>query len=161
MESFLFSNAKRYDVKGKKYFEYPSKYYCTDIGLRNARLNFRQQEETHIMENIIYNELLCRDYSVDVGVVELSQQSDDKRSRRQCEIDFVVNRGTKKYYIQSALNVSDPVKMETELRPLKNTRDFFKKIIISKTAMKPWTDDNGILHLGLYEFLLNENSLDL
>ncbi len=160
-ESFLFSNAKRYDVKGKKYFEYPSKFYCTDIGLRNARLNFRQQEETHIMENIIYNELLCRGYSVDVGVVEVIERNGEKQARKQCEIDFVVNRGAKKYYIQSALNVSDPDKMETELRPLKNTRDFFKKIIISKSAMKPWTDEDGILHLGLYEFLLNENALDL
>ena len=161
IESFLFSNAKRYDVKGKKYFEYPSKYYCTDIGLRNARLNFRQQEETHIMENIIYNELLCRECSVDVGVVEIVDSHDGKRTKKQCEIDFVVNRGTKKYYIQSSLNVSEPLKLETELRPLKNTKDFFKKIIISKTAMKPWTDEEGILHLGLYEFLLNENSLDL
>ena len=161
IESFLFSNAKRYDVKGKKYFEYPSKYYCTDIGLRNARLNFRQQEETHIMENIIYNELLCRECSVDVGVVEIVESHDGKRTKKQCEIDFVVNRGTKKYYIQSSLNVSEPSKLETELRPLKNTKDVFKKIIISKTAMKPWTDEEGILHLGLYEFLLNENSLDL
>ena len=161
IESFLFCNAKRYDVKGKKYFEYPSKYYCTDIGLRNARLNFRQQEETHIMENIIYNELLCRECSVDVGVVEIVESHDGKRTKKQCEIDFVVNRGTKKYYIQSSLNVSEPSKLETELRPLKNTKDFFKKIIISKTAMKPWTDEEGILHLGLYEFLLNENSLDL
>ena len=161
IESFLFSNAKRYDVKGKKYFEYPSKYYCTDIGLRNARLNFRQQEETHIMENIIYNELLCRECSVDVGVVEIVESHDGKRTKKQCEIDFVVNRGTKKYYIQSSLNVSEPSKLETELRPLKNTKDFFKKIIISKTSMKPWTDEDGILHLGLYEFLLNENSLDL
>ena len=161
IESFLFSNAKRYDVKGKKYFEYPSKYYCTDIGLRNARLNFRQQEETHIMENIIYNELLCREYSVDVGVVEIVETNAGKRSKKQCEIDFVVNRGSKKYYIQSALNVSEPSKLETELRPLKNTKDFFKKIIISKTSMKPWTDEDGILHLGLYEFLLNENSLEL
>ena len=161
IESFLFSNAKRYDVKGKKYFEYPSKYYCADIGLRNARLNFRQQEETHIMENIIYNELLCREYSVDVGVVEIVDTSVGKRSKKQCEIDFVVNKGSKKYYIQSALNVSDPSKLETELRPLKNTKDFFKKIIISKTSMKSWTDEDGILHLGLYEFLLNENSLEL
>ena len=160
-ESFLFSNAKRYDIKGKKYFEYPSKYYCTDVGLRNARLNFRQQEETHIMENIIYNELLCRDYSVDVGVIEISARADGKVSKKQCEIDFIAARGSKKYYIQSALNVSDPGKMDTELRPLKNTKDFFKKIIISKTSMKPWTDDDGILHLGLYEFLLNEGSLDL
>lgn len=160
-ESFLFSNAKRYDIKGKKYFEYPSKYYCTDIGLRNARLNFRQQEETHIMENNIYNELLCREYSVDVGVVEIVETNAGKRTKKQCEIDFVVNRGLKKYYIQSALSVSEQAKLETELRPLKNTKDFFKKIIITKTSMRPWTDDDGILHLGLYEFLLNENSLEL
>lgn len=161
IESFLFSNAKRYDIKGKKYFEYPSKYYCMDIGLRNARLNFRQQEETHIMENIIYNELLCREYFVDVGVVEIVEHNDGKRNKKQCEIDFIVTDGTKKYYIQSALNVDESYKMETELRPLKNTKDFFKKIIISKTSMKPWLDEDGILHLGLYEFLLNENSLDL
>lgn len=161
IESFLFSNAKRYDVKGKKYFEYPSKYYCTDIGLRNARLNFRQQEETHIMENIIYNELLRREYSVDVGVVEIVEGSDGKRTKKQCEIDFAINKGSKKYYIQSALNVSEPSKLEAELRPLKHTKDFFKKIIIVKTSMKPWTDENGILHLGLYEFLLNENALEL
>lgn len=160
-ESFLFSNAKRYDVKGKKYFEYPSKFYCTDIGLRNARLNFRQQEEKHIMENIIYNELLCRGYSVDVGVVEVNEKNGEKKVRKQCEIDFIVNYGAKKYYIQSALSVSDPEKMETELRPLKNTKDFFEKIIISKSTMKPWTDEDGILHLGLYEFLLNENALNL
>ena len=161
IESFLFSNAKRYDVKGKKYFEYPSKYYCTDIGLRNAQLNFRQQEETHIMENIIYNELLCRGYSVDVGVVEIVERNEGKKTKKQCEIDFVVNVGAKKYYIQTALNVSESSKMEAELRPLKNTKDFFKKIIVSKTSMKSWTDEDGILHLGLYEFLLNENSLEL
>ena len=155
MESFLFNNAKRYDVKGKKYFEYPSKYYCTDIGLRNARLNFRQQEETHIMENIIYNELISRGYLVDVGVVEIVEETGEKRVKKQCEIDFVVNKGTKKYYIQSALSVSDPDKLKTEIRPLLNTKDFFKKILISKTSMKPFVDEKGILHLGLYEFLLN------
>ncbi len=161
IESFLFNLAKRYDIKGKKYFEYPSKYYCTDVGLRNARLNFRQQEETHIMENIIYNELLRRGYSVDVGVVEIVKTKDGKRTKSQVEIDFVVNAGSKRYYIQSALNVTDEDKMKTELRPLKNTNDFFRKIIVSKTSMKPWNDENGILHLGLYDFLLNENSLDL
>lgn len=161
VESFLFTNAKRYDVKGKKYFEYPSKYYCVDIGLRNARLNLRQQEETHIMENIIYNELLCRECSVDVGVVDITENANGKTKRKQCEIDFIVNKGSKKYYIQSALNVSEPSKLETELRPLKSVKDFFKKIIVSKTSMKPWTDEDGILHLGLYEFLLNENSLEL
>lgn len=110
------------------------------------------------MENIIYNELLCREYSVDVGVVE---SKCGKRTKKQCEIDFVANKGSKKYYIQSALNVTEPSKLEAELRPLKNTKDFFRKIIISKTSMKPWTDEDGILHLGLYEFLLNESSLEL
>lgn len=161
LESFLFDHAKRYDVKGKRYFEYPSKYYCTDVGLRNARLNFRQQEETHIMENVIYNELLTRGYFVDVGVVEIVERREGRQMKKQCEIDFVVNRGSRKYYIQSALSVNDPSKLETELRPLKNTRDFFKKIIVSKTAMKPWTDEDGLLHLGLYDFLLREDSLDL
>ncbi len=160
MDSFLFGNAKRYDIKGKKYFEYPSKYYCTDVGLRNARLNFRQQEETHIMENIMYNELVCRGYSVDVGVVELTDNSDGKKVKKQCEIDFIVNVGSKKYYIQSALNVDDRSKLETELRPLKCTGDFFKKIIVSKTSAKPWNDEEGILHLGLYDFLLNDNALE-
>lgn len=161
LEAFLFSYAKRYDIKGKKYFEYPSKYYCTDIGLRNARLNFRQQEETHIMKNIIYNELLYREYSVDVGVVEVVETTEGKRAKKQFEVDFVVNKGSRKYYIQSALSVSDSSKMVKELRPLKSIRDFFKKIIITKTAMKPWTDEDGIIHLGLYEFLLNEKSLEL
>lgn len=161
VESFLFARANRYDVKGKKYFEFPLKYYCTDIGLRNARLNFRQQEETHIMENIIFNELLHRDYAVDVGVVEIREKQDyDKTVKKQCEINFVVNAGAKKYYIQSALKIEDPEKKEAELRPLMKVNDFFKKIIITKTNAKPWTDENGILHLGLYEFLLNENSLE-
>lgn len=161
VESFLFERAKKYDVKGKKYFEYPLKYYCTDIGLRNARLNFRQQEETHIMENIIFNELLRRDYAVDVGTVEIREITDGKRTKKQCEIDFVVNAGSKKYYIQSALHTDTPQKMQTELRPLKSVNDFFKKIIITKSNAKAWTDDDGILHLGLFEFLMNENALAL
>jgi len=159
-ESFLFRCVRRYDIKGKKYFEYPSKYYCTDIGLRNVKLNLRQQEETHIMENIIYNELVVRGYSVDVGVVE-SEEKDENGKRHQVsrEIDFVVNKGSKRYYIQSALNISDPQKAATELRPFMLTKDFFKKIIITKSSAKSWTDDNGVLHLGLYEFLLNEDSI--
>lgn len=160
-ESFLFDVARRYDVKGKKYFEYPSKYYCADPGLRNARLNFRQQEETHLMENIIYNTLLYRDCAVDVGVVEITETKDNKRTKKQHEIDFVVNRGAKKYYIQSALSIENPDKRTAELRPLKSTGDFFKKIIVTKTSMRPWTDDDGILHVGLYEFLLNPTALDL
>ncbi len=159
-ESFLFNEAKRFDVKGKKYFSYPSKYYCTDMGLRNARLNFRQQEETHAMENIIYNELLARGYSVDVGVVQYtSKGTDGKQHQIQCEIDFVVNDGMNKYYIQSALNIDDANKEKTELRPLTATRDFFKKVIVTKTRMKPWLDDSGIIHAGLYDFLLDESCL--
>lgn len=159
-ESFLFNEAKRFDVKGKKYFSYPSKFYCTDMGLRNARLNFRQQEETHIMENIIYNELLARGYSVDVGVVQIAAVgADGKQHQTQCEIDFVVNDGMNKYYIQSALNIDDKNKEKTELRPLLSTRDYFKKVVISKTRMKPWVDDNGIFHIGLYDFLLDKDCL--
>ena len=161
VESFLFARAKRYDIKGKKYFEYPLKYYCTDVGLRNARLNFRQQEETHIMENIIYNELICRDCSVDIGVVEIVETRSGKKTKQQCEIDFIVNLGAKKYYIQSVLNTDQFEKLSAELRPLKRTGDFFKKIIITKTNAKAWTDDDGILHLGLYEFLLNDHALEL
>ena len=112
------------------------------------------------MENIIYNELLCRGCSVDVGVVEIVDRADGRRVKKQCEIDFVVNSGTKKYYIQSALNISDPLKFEAELRPLKKANDFFKKIIVTKTYAKPWTDDDGIAHLGLYDFLLNKESLE-
>ena len=161
-EAFLFKCSKRYDVKGKKYFSYPSKYYCTDIGLRNVRLNFRQQEETHIMENIIYNELTARGYSVDVGIVETYEKdSSGKRRKIAYEIDFVVNKGMKKYYIQSALNITAPEKAYAELRPLLRTGDFFKKIIITKSSMKPWIDDEGIVHLGLYDFLLNEESLNV
>ena len=160
-ESFLFNQAKRYDVKGKKYFLYPSKYYCTDMGLRNARLNFRQQEETHAMENIIYNELLARGFSVDVGVVEIvSVGEDGKRHQKQCEIDFVINKGMRKYYIQSALALNTEDKEKTELRPFLETKDFFKKIIVTKSYMKPWFDDNGIYHVGLYDFLLDESILE-
>ena len=112
------------------------------------------------MENIIYNELLNRDYLVDVGVVEIVETKNGQKTKKQTEIDFIINKGTKKYYIQSALDVSDSEKLKTEIRPLKKTNDFFKKIIITKSLMKPWTDDYGILHLGLYDFLLNEDSLD-
>lgn len=161
MESFLFSNAKRYDIKGKKHFAYPSKYYCVDIGLRNARLNFRQQEETHIMENIIYNDLLVRGYSVDVGVVEIVEIENGKRKKKNYEIDFVVNKGSKRYYIQSALNVDRKEKYDVEMRPFRYTNDFFKKIIITKSNVRPWTDDSGILHINLYDFLLMEEPLDI
>ena len=159
-ESFLFNDVKRYDVKWKKYFEYPTKYYCVDIGLRNARLNFRQLENTCIMENIIYNELLVRGFDVDTGVVEIVEIKEEHRSKKQCEIDFVVNKGSKRYYIQSALDVSDSDKLNNKIRSLKKTNDFFKKVVITKTFMKPWYDEDGILHLGLYDFLLDEKSLE-
>ena len=161
-ESFLFRQAKRYNVKGKKYFSYPSKYYCCDIGLRNVRLNLRQQEETHIMENIIYNELVLRGYSVDVGVVDIFEtDTEGKRKKVSCEIDFVINKGAKKYYIQSALNLGNAQKEKTELRPLLGVKDFFRKILVTKSEGKPWIDEKGILRLGLYEFLLNPAALDL
>lgn len=160
-DSFLFSVAKRYDIKGKKYFEYPSKYYCADIGLRNAKLNYRQQEETHMMENLIYNELLARDYLVDVGVVVIYERVNGVQKQKQTEIDFIATDGSTRYYIQSALSLDDPSKIAAELRPLKNTKDHFKKIVISKSSLKPWTDEDGILHIGIIDFLLDENSLKL
>ena len=160
-ESFLFNRAYRYDVKGKKYFEYPSKYYCTDIGLRNVRLGLRQQEETHIMENIIYNELLVRGYAIDVGVITVPEKNQEgKTERKNCEIDFVARKGNLQYYIQSAYRMDDPEKSSTELRPLLTVRDSFKKIVISQTGGKSWYDDNGILRIGLIDFLLDEKSLD-
>ena len=160
-DAYLFRIAKRYDVKGKKYFEFPVKYYCEDIGLRNARLNLRQQEETHIMENIIFNELISRGYSVDVGVVRQTETGEDgKRRQRTCEIDFVVNDGNRKYYIQSALALPTPEKRKQEARPLLAVKDFFQRIIISKTTMRPWIDESGIRHVGLYDFLLDETLLE-
>ena len=161
IESFLFRQAKRYDVKGKKYFEYPSKFYCEDIGLRNARLNMRQQEETHIMENIIYNDLLIKGYSVDVGVVKISEAGEDgKLHQKSCEIDFIASKGMKKYYIQSALSIADLDKAVQEVRPLLAVKDFFQKIIVTKTSMKPWIDEKGVQHVGLYDFLLQDDVLN-
>ena len=158
-EAYLFERSDRYDVKGRKYFSYPSKYYCVDTGLRNARLNFRQLEETHLMENVIYSELTGRGHSVDVGVVETIDGTGEKRKRKTYEIDFVVNAESagEKYYIQSALNLDTPEKTAQELRPfLKIPRDFTKRIVITRTNMPAWTDEYGILHLGIYDFLLNE-----
>ncbi|MBQ3895415.1 MAG: ATP-binding protein, partial [Clostridia bacterium] len=160
-DSFLFSEALRYDVKGKRYFEYPSKYYCTDIGLRNIRLGLRQQEETHIMENCIYNELIIRGYHVDVGVVPVPDvSSSGLRTQRNCEIDFIATKGSKKYYIQSALRMEDDAKIRNELRPLRAVNDSFKKIVVSKSYGKSWTDEEGFLRINLIDFLLDENSLD-
>ena len=156
-DAFLIEKSKRYDIKGKKYIETPYKIYFTDLGIRNSFLSFRQVEEPHLMENLIYNELKIRGYSVDVGVVEIR----DKDSKKQIEIDFVCNLGSKKYYIQSALSVSDDDKKKQELRPLLNVDDFFKKIIITKDGVSSYRNDEGILFLNIYEFLLNENSLDI
>ena len=156
-ESFLINKAERYDIKGKKYIQSPFKFYFSDIGLRNARLNFRQQEETHIMENVIYNELLIRGYNVDVGVVSI-REGDVKK---QIEVDFVCNQFNKKYYIQSALSLPTHEKTVQEERPLLNIQDNFKKIIIVKDSKKTWITEEGILVIGIFEFLLNKNSLDL
>lgn len=156
-DAFLIEKAERYDVKGKQYISTPSKYYFSDIGLRNARLNFRQQEETHIMENIIYNELIYRGYDVDVGVVEIR----DGENRKQTEIDFVCNFADKRYYIQSALSLPTREKTLQEERPLMNTNDNFRKSIVVKDDIKTWTTEEGITVVGLKEFLLNPNSLML
>lgn len=156
-DSFIVNKSDRYDVKGKKYKHTPQKYYFSDIGLRNARLNFRQQEENHIMENIIYNELLLRGYNVDVGVVELREGN----QRKQLEVDFVCNLGNKRYYVQSALNLDTREKTIQEERPLMNINDNFKKIIVVKDTMKHWITEEGILVIGIQEFLLDKNSLDL
>ena len=158
---FLIEKASRYDVKGKKYISTLSKFYFTDMGVRNALLDFRQQEETHIMENIIYNELCIRGFSVDVGMVEVKGKNDsDEWYRKQFEVDFVANMGSKRYYIQSALAIPDREKMEQECNSLKNIQDAFKKIIIVRDNINPWHTDDGILILGLFDFLLNSNSLD-
>ena len=157
LDAFLIEKAERYDVKGKKYIQTPQKYYFADIGLRNAKLNFRQQEENHLMENIIYNELLIRGYNVDVGVVETREGN----NRKQLEVDFVCNQGNRRSYIQSALNLDTPEKTLQETKSLNNIGDSFKKIIVVKDNIKLWRNDDGILIIGIQEFLLNKNSLDL
>ena len=161
-DSFLIDSAVRYDVKGKKYIDTPVKYYFTDIGLRNARLNFRQLEETHSMENIIFNELKIRGFNVDVGVIIQHDTNKNGNSiRRQLEIDFVCNKGSKRYYIQSAYAIPDETKMEQEQRSLMLTGDFFKRIIVTKDTPAPHYNEKGVLIIGVYDFLLNENSLDI
>lgn len=156
-DAYLFSEAKRYDVRGKSYFDYPYKYYCEDIGLRNARIGFRQQEMTHIMENIIYNELIIRGFFVDVGVVYSREKNENNNSIRvPREIDFVVNGGGKRTYIQSAFALGTEEKEALELRPFSLTGDSFPKIIVRKDIRKRWYDDNGILNIGLIDFLLDD-----
>lgn len=160
-DSFLIDSAIRYDVKGKKYIDTPVKYYFTDMGLRNARLNFRQIEETHSMENIIFNELKMRGFHVDVGVIVQYGTNDKGNSiRKQLEIDFVCNQGSKRYYIQSAYAIPDQAKMEQEQRSLMLTGDFFKRFIITKDTPAPYYNESGVLIMSVYDFLLNENSLD-
>lgn len=160
-DAFLIEKAVRFDVKGKKYIDTPAKYYFEDVGLRNARLNFRQQEENHIMENIIYTELRSRSYRVDVGVVDTFElNSVGKRIQKRLEIDFIANKGHKKYYIQSAFQMNSPEKIEQEKRSLNKLRDSFKKFIIVKDDIKTTVDGNGLIMMGIYDFLLNEHSLD-
>lgn len=161
-EAFIINEAKRYDVKGKKYIDTPFKYYFEDIGLRNARLDFRQVEENHIMENIIYNELRLRGYKVDVGVVSAKEKTQDADYvKKQFEVDFVANQGNKRYYVQSAYQLNNDEKTEQEKRSLKKIEDSFKKIIVIKDNIKLRRDENGFVTIGIWDFLLNPNSLDL
>ena len=160
-DSFLINRANRYDVKGRKYISTPMKFYFTDCGLRNVRINFRQYEETHIMENIIYIELRSRGYRVDVGVVEVYETSNSgKREKKLLEIDFIANKGDKKYYIQSAFEMTSPEKIVQEKKSLTKLNDFFKKIIVVKDDIKPNTDEQGIITVGIFDFLLNDNILE-
>ena len=155
-DAFLISESKRFDVKGKAYFDYPYKFYCEDIGLRNARIGFRQQEMTHIMENIIYNELIMRGFSIDVGVVySREKNSSGNYSKTAREIDFVAVKGNRKVYVQSAFALPDDEKAEQELKPLSLTGDSFPKVIIRKDIRKRWYDDSGVLNIGLIDFLLD------
>ena len=161
-DSFLIDSAIRYDIKGKKYINTPSKYYFTDLGLRNARLDFRQVEEPHAMENIIFNELKVRGYNVDVGVVVMNEvDKNGKKVRKQLEVDFVCNKGSKRFYIQSAYALPDKEKMAQEQRSLVKTGDGFKKIIITKDAVAPLYNEEGILVMSVYDFLLNPDSMEI
>ena len=162
MDAFLVSKAVRYDIKGRKYIGSPAKFYFEDVGLRNARLNFRQMEENHIMENIIYNELRIRGYHVDVGLVEqFGKNNENKTTKKQLEVDFVVTRGSEKYYIQSAFAMNTQGKQEQEERPLNAIGDSFKKIIVVRDNIKVRRNDMGIVTIGTRNFLLDENSLSL
>ncbi len=157
---FLLEKSVRYDIKGRKYIDTPAKYYFSDIGLRNARINFRQQEVTHLMENMIYNELRIRGLAVDVGVVVVNTKNEQGVSqRKQLEVDFVCNQGSKRFYIQSALRLSTAEKREQELRSLKNIDDSFLKFVITEDPIKKYHDDNGVIFMNIYEFLMDEESL--
>ena len=159
-DSFLIESAQRYDIRGKAYIETPKKYYFSDLGLRNARINFRQLEETHSMENVIYNEVRMRGYSVDVGVVQIAERDQDGRAvRKQLEVDFVCNLGSSRYYIQSAYSLPDEAKRTQEIRPFRKIDDSFKKVIITKDIIQPYYDDYGILTVSIYDFLLDPQIL--
>lgn len=160
-ESFLISKVQRYDVKGKKYIDSPFKYYFTDVGIRNVRLNFRQQEENHIMENVIYNELIYRNCNVDVGIVNARVRKDGKQQFGQYEIDFVCNKGSRRYYVQSAFSIPDDAKMQQEQFSLTRVDDSFKKIIVVKDNINAWHTEKGVLVIGIFDFLLNPDSLDM
>ena len=160
-DSFLIESAQRYDIRGKAYIETPKKYYFSDLGLRNARINFRQFEQTHSMENVIYNELRMRGYSVDVGVVPIAEKdAEGKVTRKQLEVDFVCNLGSSRYYIQSAYSLPDEAKRTQEIRPFRKIDDSFKKIIVTKDVVPPYYDEYGILTLNIYDFLLDPKSLE-
>ena len=161
-DSFLVESADRYDIKGRSYIETPKKYYFSDLGLRNARINFRQFEQTHAMENAIYNELRMRGYSVDVGVITVSEKDSNGRSvRKQLEVDFVCNLGSKRYYIQSAYSLPDEEKRQQEIRPFRKIDDSFKKIVITKDIVPAYYDENGVLTINVYEFLLDPSSIEM
>lgn len=160
-EAFLVSEAMRYDVKGRRYIGTPKKYYFEDVGLRNARLGFRQVEETHLMENVVYNELRARGYSVDVGVVERRTKVDGRDERRRYEVDFVANLGYRRYYVQSALRLDTPEKAAQEKRSLLGIGDSFRKIVVVSDVMRPYMDEDGILTMGLFDFLLDPDSLNM
>ena len=162
VDAFLISKSSRYDVKGRRYLQSPSKYYYCDLGLRNARLNFRQLEENHLMENALYNDLVRRGYDVDVGIIEKNGKNQEGKSYRQnLEIDFVVNRGSRRHYIQCALDVDDPAKRSQELESLRRIPDSFGKYVVVKGYMKPWTDDLGIRYVGIEQFLLDDDPLSI
>ena len=160
-ESYIIQKAERYDVKGRKYIGSSSKYYYTDLGLRNSLLNFRQYEETHLMENTIYSELVYRGYNVDVGIVETRVSENGKSTRKQLEVDFVINRGSERYYIQSAFALPTQEKIDQEQASLLKIPDSFKKIIVVNGKSPIWRNENGITFMGVYDFLLNDNSLNM
>ena len=161
-DAFVVNKATRYDIKGKKYIDTPQKYYFTDVGLRNARINFRQIEENHTMENVIYNELLARGFNVDVGIVTYNSKNENGNTvHKLLEVDFVCNKGSKRYYVQSAFSIPDNEKMKQEANSLLRIDDSFKKIIVVKDTPAPWYTEDGILVIGVYDFLLNVDSLEV